>query len=273
MTIDAVVEKVERISEGGDLLANLKLLRDINSWQTSREVFEAWKDGDSIEGLNTANMGIYRLDGSEAVFDLLSREGNLFMEERFQEGTYKGILGADFFFPTAEMKEHVIAAITAGESVTVRYSKLRVKTKECGSHYGYIEFDGNNNAEEKKLFNKVYGTDEPGNRKKVYLLRENVIRDQLKDRKDDMIARACYLDYGQSFSAYDRNIVSCLSAVRGVRYESVAEGDTKKSKAITTDYTPSGIIDFLEKNPVTDGNFASALLGAANGFYQRQAKQ
>ena len=54
-------------------------------------------------------------------------------------------------------------------------------------------------------------------KKKVYLLRENVVKEQLRDRNDDFIARACYLDYGQDFGAGGGDIDDYSSAVRGVR--------------------------------------------------------
>ena len=164
--LEAVVKRAERISEGGNLLANLKLLDSIDTWETSQEVFKAWRDGASIEGVSTANMGIYRLEGDDVVFDLFGKEGNLFVDEGFQQDTYSGIVSNDFFFPTDPMKSHVMAVIGAGKSVTVKYSQLRIKTKDCGENYGYVEFDGNNNDEEKKLFNAVYGTDNPGVKKK-----------------------------------------------------------------------------------------------------------
>ena len=71
--LEAVVKRAERISEGGNLLANLKLLDSIDTWETSQEVFKAWRDVASIEGVSTANMGIYRLEGDDVVFDLFLR--------------------------------------------------------------------------------------------------------------------------------------------------------------------------------------------------------
>lgn len=271
--IEDVVKKAERISEGGNLLANLKLLDNIDTWETSQEVFKAWQDGAPVEGVSTANMAIYRLEDGEAVFDLLGKDGNLFVDERFQQDTYSGIVSNDFFFPNAEMKKHVVDAIVAGKSATVKYSQLRVKTENCGKNFGYVEFDGNNNDEEKKLFKAVYGIDNPGIGKKVYLLREDVVRAQLTERPNDMIARACCLNYDQNFNADDRYIGSYYGAVRGVRRESVAEGDEKKIEAGTPQYTPTGIMEFLRTNPVNDQKFAAALLGAANKFYQRQKQQ
>jgi len=228
MTIDTVVKKVERISDGGNLLANLKLLEDINTWQTSQEVFKAWREGAAVQGVSTANMGIYRLDNGEVVFNLLSRPGNLFMDERFLQGAYDGISSNNSFFPTVDMKKHVMAAITAGQSATIHYPKLRVKTKDCGSHYGYVKFGDNNTDEEKRLFHAVYG-DDPDTGKRVYLLREEVVKNQLlDDRKEDIIVRACYLYDDQDFNADDWGIGNYYGAVRGVRRESVAAGDAKK---------------------------------------------
>ena len=244
MTIDTVVKKVERISDGGNLLANLKLLEDINTWQTSQEVFKAWREGAAVQGVSTANMGIYRLDNGEVVFNLLSRPGNLFMDERFLQGAYDGISSNNSFFPTVDMKKHVMAAITAGQSATIHYPKLRVKTKDCGSHYGYVKFGDNNTDEEKRLFHAVYG-DDPDTGKRVYLLRENTIREQLGAARKDMIVRACYLDDNQDFIAIDRGIGNYNGAVRGVRRESVAAGDAKKLDSVIMAY--GTVLDAVDK--------------------------
>ncbi len=225
MTLDAVVE---RVNDGRNLLANLALI-DLSTWQTSQEVFADWQKGAPVEGVNTANMGIYRLVNGEPVFNLLDRKGNPFLDERFREDAYHSILDNDFFFPSKAMKEHILAAINAGHSATMRYSGLRVKTKGCGANYGYVEVDGENTREEEKLFVAVYGTKNPGNGKKVYLLREDVVKRQLEGKKkDDVIVRACYFYYSQSFNANDRYINNGDSAVRGVRRGNVAEGDGQK---------------------------------------------
>src|SRR3989338_8014682 len=99
---------IERVSEGGNLLVNLVLI-DINTWQTSQEVWKAWQSGVKAEGVNTANMGIYRLVDNEVVFDLLGKQGNLFMDDRFQEDTYNGILQYDFFLLPYAMKQQIWA--------------------------------------------------------------------------------------------------------------------------------------------------------------------
>jgi hypothetical protein len=63
----------------------------------------------------------------------------------------------------------------------------------------------------------------------VYLLREDVVRAQLEGKgEDDVIARACYFGDLHFFYANDRDIGNDLSAVRGVRRGSVAEGDGQK---------------------------------------------
>ncbi len=232
MTIDAVVE---RIAEGSNLLDNLSLI-DINTWQTAREVFAAWQSGASVQGVITANMAIYRLVDGEVVFDLLERQGNSFMDDRFQEETYKGILDNEFFFPADAIKSHISSAITAGQSTTIKYSEFNVKTKDCGANYGYVEVGEKNTDEEKRLFSAVYGVENPGIGKRVYLLREDVVKQQLKNRETDLVARACYFGNGQYFGAYDRDIGNYYSAVRGVRCAEIAEGDAKKSSLLKDAY-------------------------------------
>ena len=216
---------IERVSEGGNLLVNLVLI-DINTWQTSQEVWKAWQSGVKAEGVNTANMGIYRLVDGEVVFDLLGKQGNLFMDDRFQEDTYNGILQYDFFLLPYAMKQHVMSAITGNVSLTVRYSGLRLKTKDCGANYCFIESSDSNTDEEKKLFNGVYGVENPGNGRKIYLLRQNVVEAQLKDKPTELIAHACYLYYDLNFNANDLCIFSCRSAVRGVRRRRVSEANS-----------------------------------------------
>ncbi len=229
MTIDRLIESV---MGGKNFLANLALI-DISTWQTSQEVYRAWQNGVPVQGVNTANMGIYQLVNGEPVFDLLGREGNPFVDKRFREEVYHGIQGilADkaFFFPSEAMKEHILAAINAGRSARVCYSGLRIQTKDCGSDYRFVEVDGENTREEKKLFVAVYGTKNPGNGKRIYLLREDVVMSQLKGKEeDDVIARACYFNDSPYFLADVRYINDYFSIVRGVRRGNIAEGDAKK---------------------------------------------
>ncbi len=217
MTLETTVE---RVSEGRNLLENLRLI-DTQTWQTSQEVFRDWNNGASVIGVNTANLAVYRLVDGEVVFDLLGREENPFCDERFQEEVYNGILNNDFFSPQGAMKEHIQAAIQP--DATVRYSGLRVETKDCGPNYGYVKANKRNNNEEKKLFALVYGTENPGKGKRVYLLMEEVVKAQLHEKKDDLIADACYFNDCQDFFAYDNNFLDCFSAVCGVLQAKRAE--------------------------------------------------
>ena len=221
MSIDAVVE---RVSEGGNLLASLALIEP-GTWQISQEVFRDWQNGARVEGVNTANLGIYRLVDGEVVFDLLGREGNLFVDERFRKDAYEGILSNDFFVLPEEMRAHVMDAINGGHTVSVRYSGLRTMTKGCGDHYCYVESGEGNTVEGEKLFTGVYGRSNPGDGKKIFLLREKVVRSQLKKNKEGLVARACYLGNFHDFGAIDRSINFYGSAVRGV--SRVAEGDAR----------------------------------------------
>ncbi len=222
MTIDSVVGKVERVSDSGNLLGNLKLI-DIKTWQTSQEVYKDWQNGDSsivIADVNTANMGIYRLVNREPVFYLLGREGNPFVDEKFRKDAYRGIVHNYFFFPSGAMKEHILAAIHTGQSATVHYSGLRVKSQNCGPHHFYVEVDGKNTGEEEKLFVAVYGIKNPGNGKSVcvHLLSGDDVRAQLKGKKeDDVIVRACYFNGSKYFDADGRHFVCYYGVVRGVR--------------------------------------------------------
>ncbi len=226
MTIDS---KVELITEGENLLGNLELLDPISSWQTGAEVFKDWQAGAKVIGVNTANMTYYRIDSGDALIDLVDREGNLFLDDRFRKDTYTGIRDNAFFFLTPEMKKQVMdTAITPKKSAQVKYSELNVKTDNCGPAYCYIEANDDNTDGEKRLFAAAYGKENPGNGRRFYLLRENVVKAQLRGREGDMFARACYLDNDLNFSADDRDINNAYGGVRGVRRVVVAEGDEAK---------------------------------------------
>ena len=230
---ESIDRMIERVSEGGNLLANLALI-DINTWQTSQEVWKAWQSGVKAEGVNTANMGIYRLVDGEVVFDFLGKQGNLFMDDRFQKDTYNGILRNDFFLLPYAMKQHVMSAINKNASLTVRYSGLRLETENCNENYCFIESSDSNTDEEKKLFNGVYG-ENPGNGKKIYLLRQNVVEAKLKDKPTELIAQACYLGSDHDFIADDRGIYFCNGAVRGVRRVSEANSASVSEPNTGTD--------------------------------------
>jgi len=266
MTIDKVVE---RVSEGGNLLANLALI-DISTWETSQQVWKAWQSGAPVQGVNTANMGIYRLVDGEPVFNLLGMQGNLFVDERFREDTYNGILRNEFFLPQAEMKDHVMAAIDTGLSVEIHYSGLKTKTTGCNESYCFVEAGRKNTDEEKKLFKGVYGVENPGNGRKIYLLRENVVKSALSERQDDLVARACYFDGDQFFFAVDSNFGYYVSAVRWVRRD-VAGGDAQKVSEETKAVIAPSYDDSLKAvlaTPIRNDTEATALLAHVTQFYQ-----
>ncbi|HLC90719.1 MAG TPA: hypothetical protein VJI15_03035 [Candidatus Nanoarchaeia archaeon] len=216
MTIDPVVG---RIADGRNLLENLSLLADVATWQTSQEVWKAWQDGAPIEGVNTANLAVYRLVEGEAVVDILGREGNPFVDPRLREDVYHGIVRNQFFVPQGEMKEHVVSAIRARQSATIRYSGLHLRNDYSSSTYGYIQAGVENTTEEKKLFSAVYGTDIPCDGIFLSLFKENIVQEQLQNRSEDIFVRACYFGYLQTFNAGDRFINNNRSAIRGVRRE------------------------------------------------------
>ena len=257
MAIDEVVEKV---NEGGNLLANLALIKP-ETWEDSVQVFKA-RDFVVI----TANMAIYKLVDGELVFELLGKEGNPFMDETLRKDAYNGIVKYGFFFPQSAMKEHIKAAKAL---VTVRYSGLRLKTKDCSENCAYVKFNGKNNDEEKKLFNGVYGTDNLRNGTTVYLLRENVVEAQLRNRNDELIARACYFDDDRAFYADVSCIDHLVSAVRWVRRVKVAEGDAQKSDKDTI--TQEQAVRYFAQNPVITSGGAKILSEAANAFYRKHA--
>ncbi len=230
MTLDAVVE---RVLNSGNLLNNLGRI-DVATWETSQEVFKAWQSGVPVNVVNTANLGVYRLEDDNVVFELFGREGNPFVDKTMREGVYNGIWQNEFFFPQRAMKDKIKSAKPL---VTVRYSGLRLKTKDCITNYAYVEFDGKNTDEEKELFNAVYGTDNPGIGKRIYLLTKDVVEVQLKNKKNDLIARACFLDVNQNVYPIDRGTYFLSGAVRGVRLDSVAKGDKLQKDGIAPQET------------------------------------
>lgn len=220
-----LVDLIERVDDGENLLANLKLIRP-GSWQNSQEVFRAWtQENVPVEGVSTANLAVYRLDeNGEAVFELLGREGNPIMDEALREDAYNGILQNEFFFPQGRMKEQINAA---GAKVTISYSGLQMKFDGYEkTNYGYVEFTGRNSHEERILFEAVYGTANPGNGKRVFLLRKEAVEAQLKNKPGNLFVGACYLNDNRDFGAEGIGIGNFYSAVCGVRLEKGAEGDT-----------------------------------------------
>jgi len=178
-------------------------------------------------------MTYYRIDSGDALIDLVDREGNLFLDDRFRKDTYTGIRDNAFFFLTPEMKKQVMdTAITPKKSAQVKYSELNVKTDNCGPAYCYIEANDDNTDGEKRLFAAAYGKENPGNGRRFYLLRENVVKAQLRGREGDMFARACYLDNDLNFSADDRDINNAYGGVRGVRRVVAAEGGAAETLGV-----------------------------------------
>jgi hypothetical protein len=210
MTIESIVE---RVYEGGNLLANLAMI-DVTTWQTSQQVYKAWQEGAAIEGVNTANLPVYKIVDDEVVFNLLGHDGNLFVDERFREAVYNGILKKGYFMLEGNMNDYVVAAIEGGKSLETKYSKLNTETDGCSPSRCFIEACKDNTDEEKKLFKGVYGFENPGNGSKIYLFRENFVRAQLNEKPDDLIVGACF--FRDSFNNDDRYLNHGSSAVRGV---------------------------------------------------------
>lgn len=207
------LRKVETVTDGGNLLKNLALIES-NSWQTSKKVFADWQAGVQVQGTNTANLAVYRLVKGEPVLDLLAKKGNLFLEDRFRQKTYEGILNQEFFIPSGGMLKYVMSAITAGKSVKVPYSGLNVENNSC---WDFIEVNAKNESDEKKLIYSVYGIEEPGNGRKIFLLSPDKVKKALGHNIDDVVVRACFFYYNRDFFADDRNLKNPFSSVRGLR--------------------------------------------------------
>lgn len=219
---------VERVADGMNLLENLALI-ELQSWQTSQEVFADWRAGVFIGGVNTANLAVYRLVKGKPVLDLLAKEGNLFLDDRFRQETYKGILNQKFFIPSGDMLEYIMSAITRGKAVEVPYSGLKVRTEDCGEDYGFVEVNVKNISEEKKLIQGVYGIENPGNGKKIYLLRPKVVKRELSDNVNGAVVRACDFINDKYFYASDRTFnYDGGGIVSGVRLKNVAEVSAQK---------------------------------------------
>ncbi|PIY60654.1 hypothetical protein COY95_00645, partial [Candidatus Woesearchaeota archaeon CG_4_10_14_0_8_um_filter_47_5] len=185
------------------------------SWLTASEVFEAWQAGAPVESAATVNMAIYGLAGNEVVLYLLGKEGNLFTDERFRIEAYNNLFynsfpstpfPPEFFILPPPMKQYVLEAIHAEKSTTVRYSGLQIKLiPPLGSKeipYGYVEVGTNNTPEEKRLIQAVFGPETPGDGRKIYILRGEVIKQQLEGNPDDLIARVCaFSDDGVMYKA------------------------------------------------------------------------
>jgi len=217
MSLTPVSRNLERISEGGNLLRNLELLDDATTWKTAEEAFAASKQGVSIEDICTNNLGIYRLVDNKPVFNLLGRESNPFMEERFRRSLYQGILNTDFFSPSGEMKEYLLVVLRSGASTYINYSELRCKSDSIRKLSLYVETNAKNTPEEKKLFHAVYGS-KIGAGKRVYLLAPEIVITHLSpDQKEDLVVRVCCFDDEENFLANSRSISGYRSSIVGVR--------------------------------------------------------
>ncbi len=210
MTIEGVVYK------GDNLLINLGLI-DIKTWNNSVEVFKA-KDFDVI----TNNLAVYRIIDGQEIFNLVGPEGNLFVDGKFREDVYYGILkNNEFFLPKGEMKEYVISAINNKKSVQVNYSGLNLYYDSNANNTieEYIKVHENNTDEEKKLITGVYGIEIPDIGKKIYkiyLLKTNVVKKVLKNNPNELIVLPCYFYKSQNFDAIARKFLDYHNAVRGI---------------------------------------------------------
>ncbi len=209
---------VERVSEGGNLLENLRLIKP-ETWQTAVEVFDAWQKGVTVEGVNTADLGVYRLVDGNVVFNLVPRAGNPFADERFMNEIYRGILSNEFYHPTGDMLKHIMQAIP--QALQVDYFGLDLVVENENLRYGHVLVKEQNTDTENRLIIGVYGAHRPIG-KKIILLRPDLVKGELKT-DDDLVALACYRNDHQNFSAIDKLINDSSSAVRGVRRVSVSE--------------------------------------------------
>lgn len=222
-------DAVERVIKAKTLLGCLAII-DSTTWKTSEEVFKIWQRGAPVERVNTANLAVYRLIDGEAVFNLLGREGNPFCDERFQKEAYDCIGRMRYFFPSETMKEYILGAISA--DATVHYSGLDLSSpipewpehlKKSGPDYEFVTVNRKNKPEEKKLFEAVYGTKNPGKGKKVMLLRKDIVQKMLDADKDRLIVRGCYFSDDQDFVAIDRPIAYDSSSYEYAVYGKMRE--------------------------------------------------
>jgi len=165
--------------------------------------------------------------------------------------------------------------------VKVKYDDLRLEDQ--ASEYGFLKIDTNNldalNDSEKALVKMVHGNDYNKKMKMlsdsgiehtgIYMLSENYVKNNVE--KGSSIARAgwLYIFFSNSnFNANDGNVANGYG-LRGVNNsDAVGDGVNANVSEQTQKYTPAGIIEYFDKNPIKDLGLANKLMDKLNEFYQ-----
>lgn len=248
---------------------------------TSAEITTERRDN---EGLRknwfwTANFGLYRKEGDEAVLYFGGRKGNPIFDN-IKKATEQLIHNKNYR-PAEKDIAAVLQSVESGDTLKVKLSELDLK--RYNGEFSYFEVGAKLNPDQRTLAERVYDFaknkkmfDQAGVVPRIYVLNPNYVQ---REAQNSAVARACWLDdfgYGSDFFAYDRSVGDISSALRGVR-RVVAEGDApnrggpyRKAAAIErTDY--NSLVEALTASPTEaaktlNDQTASALLGIISQY-------
>jgi hypothetical protein len=222
MAIDALVD----VSQGDNFLENIALIHP-ETWQTALEVYGLCiTEGRDPTNIITANLGVYRIEKGEVVFDLLGREGNILLDETFRNQAYEGMVGSsEFFLLPQPMLNYVMEAIGKGHSTHFPYTGLIFP-----ENYADVPIIAkeDNTPEEIKLLKAVFPFEShewanrrcPAHHDFVILLRPEEVIEALQNNSGGAIAMPCIFgenSYSEIFlGATFGSVLEHPYAVRGV---------------------------------------------------------
>ena len=191
---------------------------------------------------------------------------------------------SDKKYQLSEEQTDKLADLEQKNHVTkVNYSNLGLQ--KYNDAVSFLEIDTSNfnglNESETALAKMVYGKSdikknmemlaENGIEKtRIYVMSEKWVRENAE--KGEIVSRACWFgsfDNSSNFNADDDDVGN-YDGLRGVLDDSSPKATHEKSEVKKTQkYTPNGIIEYLDKNPIQDKGFAQKILNFANDFFQK----
>jgi len=249
-----------------------------NSWRTSAELTTERRTNKELtnQWFWTANFALYRIEDKEAILYFGGRKNNPIFKNI--DETAKQLISEQNYTPSQED-----AASAIKSSLRIKLSDLNLLKHD--DEFSYFEIDTANyesslNAAQRGFAEAVYGKakDFKANMKmlsnagiaktRIYVLNPEYVKQ--KTKKNEAIARACWLDYFYNFSyfnAYNRYLNDTYFALRGVLLIS-AEGGRRKVDDVTT--ALDKILENPEKTLQTMNNkpeYAKKVLALISKYY------
>ncbi len=218
------------------------------TWQSSAEITKdrITKRQLRKEAFYTNNHALYGVEGGYAFLYFGSKDNSIFRKDTIDKA-FEQLTSAETNHYYRPPEEDVAKAKRS--SLKLSISKLELKFNNESDSYGYFEVDTSDligsklNETQRKFAEAVYGSMKPDEKgesdysramqtlsnkhkgiktARIYSLREETV---LKDAKDGVVARACWLYYFGNYSGFDADdrMVGNYNALRGVR-NVVAEG-------------------------------------------------